>query len=426
LWQDSKGLFRVEFFPAGFLYDTPVSLFAVDDGKVTPIAGSPDMFDFSGTTLKSVPATVAIAGFRISYPLHGPQLDEVVAFLGASYFRPIGREQAYGVSARGLAIDTGLPRPEEFPVFRAFWLVTPTETARDVVVYALLDTPAAAGAYAFTIRPSTRTVIDVAATLYMRHDVSLLGVAPLTSMFLSGKSGPRRDDYRPEVHDSDGLYMATGKGERIWRPLANPPTLTISSFADNNPRGFGLMQRERSFAEYQDTNSSFERRPSLWVEPIGDWGEGDVRLIEIPSDAERNDNIAAFWAPRWPPKQGEQRDYRYRLSALSDDASLSATGRVVATRYTAVVPDRPQQRRFVVEFAGGDLESLRAEQPVIADVAVSSGKLVDKRVENIPGQHSWRVFIDVEPDGKTPVDLRAFLSLRGEALTETWTYLLKP
>jgi periplasmic glucans biosynthesis protein len=426
LWQDSKGLFRVEFFPAAFIYDTPVSLFVVADNKAQPITGAADMFDFSGTKLNTPPPNLALAGFRIHYPLNGLHLDEIVAFLGASYFRPIGREQVYGASARGLAIDTGLPQPEEFPAFRAFWLVTPAPEAREVMVWALLDSPAATGAFAFTIRPSTRTVIEVAATIYMRHDVSLLGMAPLTSMFLAGKSGPHRDDYRPEVHDSDGLYVATGKGERIWRPLANPPTLTITSFADNNPRGFGLMQRERHFTPYQDTNSSFERRPSLWVEPIGDWGEGEVRLIEIPTDAEKNDNIAAFWAPRWPPKRGEQRDYHYRISALADDAVLSSTGRVVATRVTSVVPDKPKQRRFVIEFAGGDLTVLRAEQPVDADVALSSGKLINKRVEAVPGERSWRVFIDIEPDGKKPVDLRAFLTLRGEPLTETWTYLLKP
>jgi glucans biosynthesis protein len=426
LWQDTKGLFRVEFFPAAFIYDTPVSLFVVTDNKAVPISGAPEMFDFSATRLNTPPPGLALAGFRIKYPLNGLQLDEIAAFLGASYFRPIGREQIYGASARGLAIDTALPTPEEFPIFRAFWLVTPAPTAREVVVWALLDSPAASGAYAFTIRPSTRTVIEVSATLFMRHDVSLMGIAPLTSMFLSGKSGPRRDDYRPEVHDSDGLYTSTGSGERVWRPLGNPTTLSISSFADNNPRGFGLMQRERNFTQYQDTNSSFERRPSLWVEPIGDWGEGEVRLIEIPTDAEVHDNIVAFWAPRWPPKKGERRDYRYRLSSLADDAILSTTGRVVATRVTSAVPDRPKQRRFVVEFAGGDLDWLRPEQPVVADVDLSSGKLVEKRVENVPGQHSWRVFIDIEPDGKKPVDLRAFLSLRGEALTETWTYVVKP
>ena len=426
LWQDSKGLFRVEFFPAAFIYDAPVSLFVVADNKAVPITGASDMFDFSGTKLNTPPPDLALAGFRIHYPLNGLHLDEIMAFLGASYFRPIGREQIYGASARGLAIDTGLPQTEEFPAFRAFWLVTPAPEAREVVVWALLDSPAASGAFAFTIRPSTRTVIEVAATLYMRHDVSLLGIAPLTSMFLAGKNGPHRDDYRPEVHDSDGLYVATGKGERMWRPLSNPQTLTITSFGDNNPRGFGLMQRERRFTPYQDTNSSFERRPSLWVEPIGDWGEGEVRLIEIPSDAEKNDNIAAFWVPHWPNKQGEQRDYRYRISALADDAVLSSTGRVVATHFTSVVPDKPKQRRFVVEFAGGDLTVLRAEQPVDADVALSSGKLVNKRVEAVPGERSWRAFIDIEPDGKKPVDLRAFLTLRGEPLTETWTYLLKP
>ncbi|CAN5906290.1 glucan biosynthesis protein G [soil metagenome] len=423
LWYGTGASFRAEFFPAGFIFDTPVSVFTVVNGRATPVMGSATMFDFSSADLPA--GTVPLlAGFRLTYPLHGAKHDEVIAFLGASYFRPIARGQVYGASARGLAIDTGLPRPEEFPYFRSFWLPTPVDAGGEAVVWALLDTPAAAGAYAFTIRPGTRTVVEVSASLFMRHDVSLMGLAPLTSMYLMGKGGPRRDDFRPEVHDSDGLFLHTGAGERIWRPLTNPKTLSVSSFVDRDPRGFGLLQREREFSEYQDTNANYHMRPGLWVEPLDPWGEGEIRLLELPTDSEVHDNIAAFWAPRIPPKKGERLDLRYRLTALSADPLPETVGRVVATR-TSALGGRPRQRLVVVEFAGGDLQSLANEQPVEAVVSTSSGKILRQRAERSP-TGTWRLFTEIEPDGRKPVDLRAFLRLRGEALTETWSYLLRP
>jgi glucans biosynthesis protein len=294
-----------------------------------------------------------------------------------------------------------------------------------MTVWALLDSPGAAGAFAFTIRPGSRTVIDTKCVLFLRNDVSLLGIAPLTSMFFAGKTAPARDDYRPEIHDSDGLYLSTGKGERIWRPLDNPAALAVSSFQDSNPRGFGLLQRERDFDRYQDSAANLQVRPSLWVEPVGDWGDGEVRLLEIPTQSETNDNIAAFWVSRWPARKGERKEYAYRLSALSDEAALAPAGRVAATR-AGTVPYAPKQRRIVVEFVGGDLPSLEPEQPVTPDVVVTNAKITRTYVEALPWKRTWRLFIDFEPDGKKPVDLRAILQLRGTPLTETWISTYRP
>jgi glucans biosynthesis protein len=292
-------------------------------------------------------------------------------------------------------------------------------------VWALLDSPGAAGAYAFTIRPGARTVLETQAVLYMRNDVQVLGIAPLTSMYFSGKSKPTPDDYRPEIHDSDGLFLSTGKGERIWRPLLNPGVLGVSTFQDSNPKGFGLLQRERDFAQYQDTAANLQARPSLLVEPSEDWGDGEVRLIEIPSQSETNDNIGAFWVSRWPAKKGERKQYLYKLSALKDEPMLSPAGRVVATR-TSAVSYAPKQRRLVIEFSGGDLPSLEPQQPVESDVSVTNGKVARTYVEALPWTRNWRLFIDFEPDGKNPIELRAKLTLRGLPMTETWTYLHRP
>jgi len=426
LWRESKGLFRVEVFPAGFIYEKPVSIGIVENGNVTPVTVGSGQFDFSDTGLKEPPKNIALAGFKITYPLNRPdKFDEVISFLGASYFRPIGRNQNYGSSARGLAVDTATGRPEEFPTFRSFWLVKPAEGATELTVWALLDSPAATGAFAFVIRPGTRTVVETKAILFIRHDVEVLGIAPLTSMFFAGKASPPRDDYRPEIHDADGLFMLTGKGERIWRPLANPSGLAVSSFGDTNPRGFGLLQRERAFARYQDSGAHLEARPGLWVEPHGDWGDGEVRLVEIPTQSETNDNIAAFWVSRWPAKQGSRLEYSYRLSALTDEATLSPLARVVATR-AAAVPGNDKARRIVVEFTGGDLPALQPEQPVDAHVSLASGKLLRSYVEALPSQRSWRLFIDFEPEGKKPVDMRATLVLRGVTLTETFATVHRP
>jgi periplasmic glucans biosynthesis protein len=404
----------------------PVQISIVDGGAATPVAISPDQFDWSDTGLKAPPKNVALAGFRVTYPLNRPdKFDEVIAFLGASYFRAIGRGQFYGASARGLAIDTGIGRPEEFPTFRAFWIVKPADGASDLTVWALLDSPDATGAFSFVIRPGARTVTDTHAVLFMRNDVELLALAPLTSMYFAGKASPPRDDYRPEIHDSDGLFTITGANERIWRPLSNPSALAVSSFTETNPKGFGLLQRERDFAAYQDSAANLQARPGLWVAPKENWGDGEVRLVEIPSQSETNDNIVAFWTSHVPARKGERKEYNYSLSALDDDVALSPQGHVIATR-TGAVPYASKQRRMAIEFAGGELDSLGPEQPLSAHVSVSSGKVMRTYVEPLPTRKSWRLFIDFEPDGKKPVDITASLGLREQTLTETWSYVWRP
>lgn len=433
LWHDQDGFFRVQFFPVGFIYNMPVALNVVSDGVVAPLRSTADLFDWSDAGLKEkLPEEVGFAGFRLLFPLHGPEkIDEVAAFLGASYFRLLGREQVYGISARGLAIDTGTTRKEEFPYFRTFWLVKPKPEERFITIYALLDSPGVTGAYQFVLRPGTETVSEVKATLFARHDISLLGIAPLTSMFLAGENVDRRAaDFRPEVHDSDGLLIENGAREWLWRPLTNPAELVVSSFGDKNPRGFGLMQRDRDFNHYQDLQALYHKRPSLWVEPLGDWGEGEVRLLEIPSNSEIHDNIAAFWVGKEPFRKGQRLETQYRLHALLEAPRFSPGARAVATRIgIAGLPgtdaEKRNVRRIVVDFAGGELAMLRRNQPVTGEVQLSAGKLIDARVE--PGaEGTWRLTIDFEPEAKNPVEMRAYLRLYDEALSETWTYSWRP
>jgi glucans biosynthesis protein len=430
LWH-GEALFEVQFFHRGYSNKEHINIFEVGPAGETPVAYDPRFFTF-GRLLKipRAPASLGYAGFRVHYPLQTPRYkDELVAFLGASYFRVLGRNQSYGASARGLAIDTAEPGSEEFPTFTDFWLVRPQPNDRTLTVYALLDSRSVAGAYQFEIRPGDITQVEVHCELFARRAIAKLGVAPLTSMFLTSIDGGRRfDDYRPQVHDSDGLMAETGHGQWLWRPLGNPRELRVNRFVDEGPRGFGLVQRDRAFADYQDIESHYESRPGYWVQPLGSWGKGGVELVEIPSDEEIHDNIVAYWVPAVSVAPGKPLTFAYLLSAFGESSRWPPGGRVVATRSgSPVMGDNrghfaPGARRMLIDFAGGDLDGLRAEQPVKAQLSADNGVVQALTVERLPATGAWRVTFVVAPKARRPVDLRCFLTLYGEVLTETWVY----
>lgn len=314
LWQDGTSLLRAELFHLGLYFRTPITMYELTDGKVKEIDYTPDLFKYgnSGIKGKDLPKDLGFAGFRFRY--HTDWRRDLVAFLGASYFRAVGGEMQYGLSARGLAVDTALPRAEEFPIFTHFWLEKPRPGSDTATVYALLDSPSVTGAYRFDIRPGQTTTMKVDAALYPRKPVERLGVAPLTSMFLHGENDRRMGyDWRAEIHDSDGLAIHNGNGEWIWRPLENPPPLRFNAFMDQGPRGFGLFQRDQNFDHYQDDGVFYDKRPSLWVEPLGDWGAGSVQLVEIPHVDETFDNIVAFWNPAAAVEPGQELLFSYNL-----------------------------------------------------------------------------------------------------------------
>ena len=429
LWH-GQSMFEVQFFHRGFNFERRVNVYEVLPSGVRAVAYSPSMFQFGRDVPRvALPANLGFAGLRVHYPLNSPGYkDEVIAFLGASYFRALGRNEGYGVSARGLAIDTASPSGEEFPYFTDFWVVRPEPNARAMTIYALLDSPSVAGAYEFDVRPGTVTQVQVTAELYPRGTVDKLGIAPLTSMFLYGESSGKRsfDDWRPEVHDSDGLMMQTGTGEWLWRPLDNPDKLQVNRYMDENPKGFGLIQRDRDFSHYEDPDSQYERRPSYWIQPLGDWGKGGIELVEIPSDEEIHDNIDAYWVPSAPVAAHAPIRFSYLLSAYMDSGDRwPPGGEAIATRFGPVMNGTTPvsgMRLVLLDFAGGDLDSLLPSQPVHADVSADGGTISKVTVERIPENGVWRVAIQVKPAGDDPVDLRCYLDLYGEALTETWTY----
>ena len=426
IWAHPSRRFGLQLFSLGYLFTTPVEVSIVKDGRAQHLAYRADMF----TVGKLVPAPlptqdVGFAGIRLVYPINDRRrLDEVAVFQGASYFRSLGRDQVYGLSSRGLALKVGDPTGEEFPRFRAFWVEEPKPRSTTVTVHALLDSPSVAGAYRFVIRPGNDTVMRVDAVLFPRVELKEVGLAPGTSMFMfaaSDRSGV--DDFRPQIHDSDGLLMVNGRGEHLWRPLANPVKLQMSAFADRGPRGFGLVQRDRDPASYQDFEAHFERRPTLWVEPVGDWAEGDVILTEIPTDAEIHDNIVAFWRPRKPIAAGSEFRVSYTLAWGGEpDVALDRL-RVVATAVGRADVRAPTPvRRFVVDYSPGARGCSAGCAPPTATVTASGGKVGDVVVSDNPLTHGYRVSFTLDPEKAELCELRMELKFDDSRCAEVWLY----
>ncbi len=430
LWGERDGPYPVRFFHLGRLFPTPVKIHVVRDGAAREMLYSSRLFTFGKADFAAaLPDDVGFAGFRL---MHSKTEErDWLAFLGASYFRSAGELDQYGISARGLAINTGLPTAEEFPRFSQFWL-EPTADPQAVMIYALLEGPSVTGAYRIQAIRHGRVIMDVEAALFFRKDVQRLGVAPLTSMYWFSETNHQPSwDWRPEVHDSDGLALWTGAGERIWRPINNPPFLQNSAFMDRDPKGFGLAQRDRNFENYQDDRVFYERRPTLWVEPLEPWGEGAVQLIEIPTDYEADDNLVACWVPREPVQAGSSRVFKYRLHWVADEPYSPPRSRVVATRLSwRAIPKtspRPAHRIwFAIDFAGGPLDQLDQKAAVQLVVSTTRGKLRSPGAFQVVGTRRWRADFEIELEGGEPIDLRAYLRLGEQALSETWLYQFIP
>jgi glucans biosynthesis protein len=437
LFADRPGAFPVTFFHLGRFFQKPVHMHVVAESQAREILYDDDYFAMpADSPAHELPRNSGFAGFRFQ-ERRGGRLDwtknDWVAFLGASYFRAIGELAQYGLSARGVAIDTVVPdRPEEFPDFTEIYFETPVEESETVTLYALLDGPSIAGAFRFLMRRGEAVIMDIESQLHLRRDVARLGLTPLTSMYwFSETAKPTAADWRPEIHDSDGLALWTGTGERIWRPLNNPPHVAVSAFGDENPRGFGLLQRDRNFDHYQD-GVYYERRPSLWVEPLGQWGRGSVQLVEIPTDDEIHDNIGVMWVPAEPARAGSSHDLRYRLTWAADEPHPTPLARCTATRLgNGGQPGtvRPKGvRKFLVEFQGPPLEKLPTgtlPEPVLT---ASRGSFSYVRTEAVPDDvpGHWRAQFDLTVSGPEPVELRCYLRNADAVLTETWLYQYHP
>ncbi|MGI6246395.1 MAG: glucan biosynthesis protein [Pseudochelatococcus sp.] len=442
--RSGKGRFPVTFFHLGTFFRTPVHMFVVEDGAAREVLYDPAYFDMpADSPARKLPADAGFAGFRFQESRRDGDTpdwrrNDWVAFLGASYFRAIGQSFQYGLSARGIALDVAVAgQAEEFPAFTRFYFETPRDDSPTVTVFALLEGPSIAGAYRFdmtreTAGPEAGVAMTIDKALFLRRDVARLGIAPLTSMYWYSETAKKTAiDWRPEVHDSDGLALWTGAGERIWRPLNNPAATTASAFADDSPRGFGLLQRDRLFGHYED-GVHYERRPSAWVEPLEEWGRGAVQLVEIPTDDEIHDNIVAFWVPERPARAGDALRFRYRLHWRDADPYPFPLAHVVATRLgNGGQPGLPRPqgvRKFVVEFLGGPLGDLPFGVKPDAVLWASRGSfsyIFTEAVPNdVPGH--WRAQFDLTVEGAEPVELRLFLRAGERTLSETWAFQYHP
>jgi len=437
LWAGGPGEFPVTFFHLGRYFTSPVRMHVVERGEAREIVYDDAYFDMpADSPAHRLPDNSGFAGFRFQESRNGKldwRRNDWVAFLGASYFRAIGELYQYGLSARGLAVDVAVfGRPEEFPAFTGVYFETPQPGSDTVTVFALMDSPSVAGAFRFDMRRTAAVVMDVETSLHLRADIARLGITPLTSMYwYSEKAKQTAVDWRPEIHDSDGLALWTGAGERIWRPLNNPPRIITSAFSDERPKGFGLLQRDRSFDHYLD-GVYYDRRPSLWIEPQGDWGRGTVQLVEIPTDDEIHDNIVAMWVPADPARAGQGVELRYRMHWAADEPYPTPLARCVATRLGnggQAGTVRPRGvRKFMVEFRGEPLTRLakgEIPEPVLTASRGTFSNLLTEAVPNdVPGH--WRTQFDLTVAGPEPVEMRCYLRNRDEVLSETWLYQYHP
>jgi glucans biosynthesis protein len=422
-WRDSSTPFELRYFALGRNFTRPLVLHEIVGGEVRPLKLPPHAFD--GT------ASSAVAGFRVHRWVGEPRRsEEVGAFLGASYFRLVAQGLRYGLSARGLAVDTVGGEGEEFPEFTTYWLQRPQPGDTEVRFYALLESPRVTGAYGFVLRPSAgNTVAEVRARLILRAPVARLGLAPLTSMFLGGENQPPVQDYRPEVHDSDGLQVLSGSGEWLWRPLVNPRGTFVTSYAMVSVRGFGLMQRDRAFTSYQDLEAHYELRPSAWVEPLNDWGPGRVELLQFHTPDETHDNVGAYWVPDKLAAPGQPMEFAWRVT-ITDSKPLPPGAWVAQSRFghgyrEGKLPAGRMQ--FHLDFAGPALQGLSEED--VEAVATGNANVRDMRVIALPNPavQGWRVTLDYERvNPQQPVELRAFLRAGSRTLSETWSHALPP
>ncbi|MFH1094022.1 MAG: glucan biosynthesis protein G [Candidatus Omnitrophota bacterium] len=435
LWAEKP--FSVQFFHLGSLYQESVIINSVNKDNTTNIPFSLDLFDYTQSAHNRLLSTgLGFAGFRVHYPINSAEYaDELISFLGASYFRALGKNLAYGISARGLAIDIAELTGEEFPYFREFWIIDPAPKAKEISFYALLESKSLTGAYSFVVHPGEETLVKVKSVIFFRKKIRKLGIAPLTSMFFCGENTKTRIsiDFRPEVHDSDGLLIQEPSGEWIWHPLINPENLLINSFSGSQPTGFGLFQRDMNFDHYQDLEARYDKRPSIWISPISEWGPGHLELLQIPTENEYNDNISAYWVIDKSFEPGESFEYAYTMNWHAGNRKRSALASVESTRIVA----KPESIMFIIEFLLDPLQKDSSAKDISADIQLNGHSITDSQVIENTVTHGWRLIIHVDLDKEgildkmlskhnPPLELRAFLKKENIPVTETWSYTYQP
>jgi glucans biosynthesis protein len=425
IWREEPLPFQLQLFHPGFLHNIPVGIHLVSNGSARELPFSPGFFDYSRSQIAIDPADVGgYAGFRVHYPINTPtRHEEFLVFLGSSYFRAVGKDQFYGLSARGLAVNTVGPGGEEFPLFSDFWIERPVAGAREITIHALLDSQSVSGAYRFRAIPGVGTRLEVEAVLFPRRDLPQVGIGALTSMFLFDTTNRHRfDDYRNAVHDSDGLLILQTNGEQVWRPLINPRQVQVSLFGSAMPAGFGLLQRHQDFVHFNDDEARYDKRTSLWIEPLDDWGQGHVELVEIPTDEEINDNIVAYWQPAEGLSAGNEYRFRYRMTWGSESPVGAQPGRIIDTAAGAV--DGSEERVFAIDYSGGaGIPGVSTDPDAVRILATTSAGTISSVSGTLVGATgNYRAYVKLDPVGIDLAELRVTLEVGGSQWGETWLY----
>ncbi len=424
IWATENIGFALVPLHRGFIFSTPVAINLVTQGLARRLIYNQNQYDFGKLAVPTTLGDIGFSGFKI-LAQGADTFYDVVHFQGASFFRSLARGQGFGTMARALSIKTADPRGEEFPAFRSVWVERPTLAVAALVIHALIDSESLTGAYRFTVRPGDATIIDTECTLFARNLVDHFGLATMSATHLLGSIDRHRsDDLRPNVSEIGGLQMLTGSGEWLWRPIANRETLQISTFVDDKPRGFGFLQRDRDFERYQDDDQHWELRPSLWIEPIGDWSSGGLQLVEIPTETEANDNIITYWRPKQVLAPGSETSFAYRQFwcwSPPERPSLAVTTASYSGRGLAA-----RRRRFIAEFTGDILAEQSLNQDIKPSLSLSPGTITLIRTFRSKDLKIFRVLFEFDPGSETSCEMRLVLEAHGKPVSETWLYRWTP
>jgi glucans biosynthesis protein len=427
IWAGENRGFTLDLLPTGNVFTHPVTIRTVDGGIIRDNRFAGDQYHFGQVPPLPAEAVVPYSGFRAFTALNGDTpTDEALVFQGASLFRALAKGQVFGIMARALTLNVAEAQGEEYSAFRHFWIERPGPGAASIVVHALLDSDSVTGLYRFSVRPGDSTVCDVEVTLFPRVDLQHVGIAPMTANFLFAPNDRTNvDDVRGGVHEAKGLQIWNGNGEWIWRPVTNPETLQVSAFVDQNPRGFGLLQRDRRFEAFNDLDARFERRPSVWIEPLGEWGQGQVQLVEIPVNDEMNRNILAYWRPRTPLARGAEHFFTYRMHWCWSPPERAPFAFVTSTR-TGRAQGGGRRRRFLVDFSSEEFADPARGSGLRVNLTHQRGRVgaIDGRL--VPELRLYRVTFDLDPETSNQVELRLVLERDGQAQSETWLYRWTP
>ena len=438
IWATEAIGYAIEPLHRGFQFDLPIQLNLVADGHAYRLVYDTSMFDFGKLTPSPKIGDIGFSGFRVlatrtsadkapasagTALVDRGTLGEVASFQGSNFFRALAEGQVAGLMARALALKIADPKGEETPIFRSFWIEKPSLVSATMVVHAIIDSDSVVGAFRFTVRAREATIIDTECTLFPRATVDNFGLASMSATHLLGFLDHKRfDDYRPNVSEVCGLQMLTGNNEWVWRPVTNRDTLQISTFVDDKPRGFGCLIRDRAFEDYADEENHWEKRPSLWIEPIGDWTAGGVQLIEIPSQSDANENILCFWRPKEPLRAGSEVAFAYRQFWCWDPPERPDLARAMRSR----AGGGGRRWRFFVEFQGGVLGDPDRSKGMMPALSASAGAVTLTKVFADTDGKACRVLFEMDPGSAESAELRLVLQVQGKPISETWLYRWTP